>query len=141
MSIVRSVRDLPVPPEAVFAAFQDPARLARWWGPEGFTNTFHAFAFHDGGGWDFTMHGPDGTDYPNQSAFLEVAAPRRIRIRHLCLPRFDLTITLEAIPGGTRLTWEGVFENAAFVEANRAFLETANEQNLNRLAAEVRAGG
>ena len=29
----------------VFAAISAPERLARWWGPAGFTNTFHVRAF------------------------------------------------------------------------------------------------
>ena len=40
----------------------------------------------------------------------------------------------------TRLTWIRVFENAPFAESMRQFLETANEQNLDRLAREVGAG-
>jgi uncharacterized protein YndB with AHSA1/START domain len=40
MSIFRHLRVLNAPPEAVFGAFEDPALLARWWGPEGFRNTF-----------------------------------------------------------------------------------------------------
>ena len=46
-------------------AFSDPVRLARWWGPAGFTNTFTICEFKPGGQWSFTMHGPDGTNYPN----------------------------------------------------------------------------
>lgn len=53
------------------------------------------------------------------------------------LPHFELSIALEAILGGTLLTWVGVFENHAFAEQARAFLETANEQNLDRLTVEV----
>ena len=83
MSIFRHTRYLPAAPAAVFAAISDPARLARWWGPDGFTNTFHTFDLRPGGAWLFTMHGPDGTDYPNQSEFLEIAQDARVRIRHV----------------------------------------------------------
>ena len=140
MSVFRHARNLPAPPEAVFSAIQDPQRLARWWGPAGFTNTFHAFEFRPGGAWRFTMHGPDGTDYPNESEFLEVVPNQRIRLRHLNLPHFELTLELHPTPAGTRVAWEGVFENQAFAENMRGFLESANEQNLDRLAAEVAAG-
>jgi len=137
MSLFRTTRLLPAPPDAVFAAIQDPERLARWWGPAGFRNTFHTFEFKAGGAWIFTMHGPDGTDYPNESTFLEIVPGARVRIRHLNLPHFDMAIDLESAPGGTLLTWEGVFENEAFAEQARTFLEAANEQNLDRLEAEV----
>ena len=29
--------------ERVFGAFADAEKLARWWGPKGFTNTFEEF--------------------------------------------------------------------------------------------------
>ena len=46
----------------------------QWWGPNGFTNTFHEFDLRPGGAWRFIMHGPDGTDYPNESVFVEVVS-------------------------------------------------------------------
>lgn len=139
MSLFRTTRILHASPEVVFAAIKNPERLARWWGPEGFRNTFHTFEFKPGGAWVFTMHGPDGTDYANQSEFLEIVPDTLVRIQHVNLPRFELAISLEAVAGGTLLTWVGVFENQAFAEQARAFLESANEQNLDRLAIEVDA--
>jgi uncharacterized protein YndB with AHSA1/START domain len=138
MSIFHSTRELPVPPDAVFDAFRNPERLARWWGPNGFRSTFSTFEFRDGGSWLFTMHGPDGADYPNESMFLEVVSDALVRIRHLNLPHFDLAITLEPHAVGTLLTWHGVFEDRVFAENARQFLASANEQNLDRLAAELR---
>jgi uncharacterized protein YndB with AHSA1/START domain len=140
MSVFRTSRAFPVPPAAVFAAIRDPARLARWWGPAGFTNTFHTFEFREGGAWTFTMHGPDGTDYPNESEFLEIVPDARVRIRHLNQPHFELSLSLEPSAAGTLLSWVGVFENPEFAEKMRQFLETANEQNLDRLALEVGTG-
>lgn len=140
MSRFRHGREYPFSPDEVFAAIADPARLARWWGPAGFANTFAAFEFRAGGDWRFTMHGPDGTDYPNESRFLEIAPGRRVRIQHVNAPRFTLRLELAAVPAGTRLDWEAEFEDAAFAERLRSFLETANEQNVDRLAAELAAG-
>ncbi len=140
MSVFRHSREIPATPESVFSAIQDPAHLARWWGPDGFTNTFHTFEFREGGSWLFTMHGPDGTDYPNQSEFLEIVPPSMVRIKHVNLPRFDLSISLEPSETGTLVSWVGVFENQAFAENMRQFLEAANEQNLDRLAVEVCTG-
>lgn len=68
-------REIPATPEQVFAAFSDPVRLARWWGPAGFTNTFSVCEFRTGGRWSFVMHGPNGRDFPNESIFAEIAAP------------------------------------------------------------------
>jgi uncharacterized protein YndB with AHSA1/START domain len=119
----------------VFSAFTDDRRLARWWGPSGFTNTFHEFDLRPGGRWRFTMQGPDGARYENESQFLEISAPRRIVFRHLSKPEFRMTITLADEPTGTRVTWRMEFatpEECAQVGRDAV---TANEQNFDRLAA------
>jgi len=38
-----------LPRELVFKAWTDPQHLAKWWGPKGFTNTFHEFDASPGG--------------------------------------------------------------------------------------------
>ena len=124
-------------PEEVFAAFAVPERLARWWGPEGFRNTFALCEFRPGGAWCFTMHGPDGKDYPNESQFVEVVPNARVVIRHVNAPHFVLTVELRAEGQGTRVQWTQVFDDPAVAQAVRHIVETANEQNLQRLAAEV----
>jgi hypothetical protein len=43
MTTFRTSRDIPAPPDQVFAG--DPQRLARWWGPAGLTNTFNVYEF------------------------------------------------------------------------------------------------
>jgi uncharacterized protein YndB with AHSA1/START domain len=35
----------------VFKAWTDPAHLINWWGPNGFTNTFHEIDIKPGGIW------------------------------------------------------------------------------------------
>jgi uncharacterized protein YndB with AHSA1/START domain len=40
MSTFETSRIFAATPDTVFAALQDPVRLARWWGPVGFRNTF-----------------------------------------------------------------------------------------------------
>ncbi len=140
MSMFRHSRELAATPESVFDAIQNPVRLARWWGPDGFTNTFHTFEFRQGGSWQFTMHGPDGANYPNQSEFLDIVPNSVVRIKHINLPHFELAISLEPSATGTLVSWVGVFENREFAENRRQFLEAANEQNLDRLALEVSTG-
>jgi uncharacterized protein YndB with AHSA1/START domain len=43
--IIQTKRTVPYTPDEVYAAFADPSRLAKWWGPKDFTNTFEAFDF------------------------------------------------------------------------------------------------
>jgi len=133
-------RHLAATPAAVFAAIQDPARLATWWGPDGFSNRFEVFEFQPGGRWVFTMIGPDGATYPNESVFANIEADRQVVIRHVCQPFFELTITLESSPGGTQLLWEQAFDDAAVAQAVRHIVEPANEQNLDRLSQVLGAG-
>src|SRR5512138_1947517 len=78
-----SARTFDAPRERVFGAFSDPSRLARWWGPKGFTSTFHEFDMRPGGAWRITLHGPDGADYPSESVFVDVVRPARIVFRHV----------------------------------------------------------
>lgn len=130
---------IPASQAAVFAAFAAPPRLARWWGPEGFRNTFAECDFHPGGVWRFTMHGPDGKDYPNASEFVAVVPNERVVIRHVNAPHFVLTVELQAEGDGTRVLWTQVFDDPAVAQAVRHIVGPANEQNLQRLAAEVLA--
>ena len=139
-AVLATRRHLPYPPDAVYAAFVDPERLARWWGPAGFTNTFAQCDVVVGGEWVFTMHGPDGRDYPNRSVFAALDPGRRVVIEHVCAPLFALTVTLAAVEGGTELHWAQDFRDRAVADALRAVCEPANEENLDRLHAELRAG-
>ena len=126
------------PPAHVYAAMSDPARIARWWGPAGFTNTIHQFDFHPGGDWRLTMHGPDGKDYPNESRFTRLVPDQLFEIEHLNGHHFILTLTLEATAGGTLVGWQQTFDTAEHYRQIAGFVGPANEQNLARLAEEVR---
>ena len=133
-------RQFAAEPAVVFAAIRDPARLARWWGPAGFTNVFEAFEFAPGGRWKFAMRGPDGAEYPNLSEFVEIAEDRLVRIRHLSPPHFTLSIELARAGAGTRVDWNQDFVDDELAARMRAIVEPANEQNLDRLGAELGAG-
>lgn len=75
-------------PQKIFSAFSDPEHLQKWWGPNGFTNTFQKFNFSKEGVGNFVMHGPDGRDYVNQSIFREIVIAKKIVIEHLNAPPF-----------------------------------------------------
>ena len=75
-------RVIDAPRELVFEAFTEVRHLSRWWGPEGFTTSTRSFEFRVGGVWDFVMHGPDGTDYPEWITWTEIAPPERIALLH-----------------------------------------------------------
>lgn len=130
---IETHRVIPYSPSQVFQAFADPAILASWWGPKGFTNTFHEFEFCDNGIWRFTMHGPDGKDYANDSRFLKIVEPSLVVLNHECAPWFQAHFSFHEVPGGCRIDWQMVFENAQ-TRANVArYAGDANEQNIDRL--------
>lgn len=68
--------------ELVFDAFMDTDHISEWWGPSGFTTTTHESDKRVGGAWRFTMHGPDGTDYPNRIIYTEISPVERLRYDH-----------------------------------------------------------
>ncbi len=71
-------RDFAAPRELVFRAWTEPAHLARWWGPKGFTNPVYQWDARAGGKIYDVMRGPDGTEYPMGGQFLEVSAPEKL---------------------------------------------------------------
>jgi uncharacterized protein YndB with AHSA1/START domain len=103
-----TMRMFDAPRELVWKAWTDPAHIAKWWGPDGFTNTIHQMDVRPGGKWHFIMHGPTGIDYPNEIVFSEVLPPKRLVYTHVG-PRFEATITFDDMGGKTVLTMRGRF--------------------------------
>jgi uncharacterized protein YndB with AHSA1/START domain len=99
------------PRALVFEAFSTPEHLARWFGPAGFSLTTHEMNFAPGGIWRFTMHGPDGRDYPNRIVYREIERPARIAFTQrgdesAADPAiFETTIVFADAAGKTRVDW------------------------------------
>jgi uncharacterized protein YndB with AHSA1/START domain len=108
-------RLLAAPRQQVWEAWTDPKQVVQWWGPRGFSTTIVKMDVRPGGEWRHTMHGPDGTDYPNLSRFLEVVEPERIVYTHAGGTKgrpgvlFTSIWTFEAVGAKTRLTVRMVF--------------------------------
>ena len=137
MTTFHASRLIAATPTQVFAAIANPERLARWWGPAGFTNTVTQFDFRPQGQWHLVMHGPDGKQYPNELVFEDIVPGQRLVVRHVNAPHFQLTITLAAVSGGTQVAWAQSFESADVAAQLAPIVKPANEQNLDRLSAEV----
>jgi len=137
MTTFNASREIPATVEQVFAAISHPERLARWWGPAGFTNTFNVCEFKDGGRWSFIMHAPDGKSFPNENVFAEIEPPRKVVVQHVSEPKYRLTLALAPSAAGTVVTWSQVFESAEVARRIERIVVPANEQNLERLSAEV----
>lgn len=136
---VISSRTFPAAREVLFNAVRDSAIFARWWGPAGFQNRFDVFEFRPGGAWRFTMIAPDGTEYPTVSRFDEIVPPERIVLCHLEPGHhFRMTMTFDALDAAhTRLTWRMEFDSAAEVARVGELVADGNEQNFDRLAAQI----
>jgi uncharacterized protein YndB with AHSA1/START domain len=102
------------PRELVWEAWTNPEHVAKWWGPNGFTTTTESMDLRPGGVWKHVMHGPDGTDYPNESVFLEVVAPERIVYSHGDGQRewFQASCFFTVEGDQTRLTMKQVYPSA-----------------------------
>ncbi|MBY0427059.1 MAG: SRPBCC domain-containing protein, partial [Cytophagales bacterium] len=94
-------RELNAPIEKVYQAFANPAYLATWWGPEGFTNTIHEFDLQPGGKWLLTMHGPEKGNYENSSIFKTVVPHALVAWTRLSQPLFDMEVGFEPIHEST----------------------------------------
>lgn len=139
MTTFNTSREVAASTEDIFAAFTDPERLARWWGPAGFTNTFHTFEFETGGRWVYTMHSPNGGNPENESVF-ELVEPRKIIIRHVSQPLYRLTIELLPNDAGTTVTWSQEFDDEEVARRIEKIVVPANEQNLDKLMTELGVG-
>lgn len=136
--IIRTFRNFPFSKESLYAAFVDPDCLATWWGPKDFTNTFETFEFKVGGDWIFTMHGPNGADFPNHNVFDEIIPNEKIVLRHVGHPNFTLTMLFEDADTSANVTWLAEFENKEMRDTIAKFAKDANEENFDRWEAAVR---
>ncbi|MBX3424827.1 MAG: SRPBCC domain-containing protein [Pirellulales bacterium] len=137
-------RTVAAPADAVFAAWSDPQAIVQWWGPDGFTTTTSEWDFRPGGRWRYTMHGPDGADYPNLVEFDEIKTNRRIAYRHSGEGdhddvKFRTVVTFEETKFGTETTLRSRFASRAErerVEEKYHALE-GGRQTLGRLCQQV----
>jgi len=139
---ITATRVFDAPRDLVFTAWTDPKHVARWWGPNGFTNTIHEMDVRPGGVWRLVMHGPDGTDYPNEFEFVEVERPGRLVLSHVSAPKFRMTTTFaEESTGKTTVTVRMLFETAEERDRTvRKFgADEGLKQNLSRLGEHLAA--
>jgi uncharacterized protein YndB with AHSA1/START domain len=135
---ISATRVLDAPRALVWKVGTDPRHIAKWWGPNGFTNTIHKMDVRPGGAWDFIMHGPDGTDYENHIIFDEVVEPERLVYTHVA-PAFRATVTFVEDHGKTVVSMRMVFDTAEQRErvARSVGAVEGQQQTLDRMKAYV----
>ncbi|MGH7784944.1 MAG: SRPBCC domain-containing protein, partial [Candidatus Binatia bacterium] len=127
LKIIR-VYDAPV--DVVWDAWTDPVQVAQWWGPRGFTLTTHSKDLRNGGSWKYTMHGPDGTDYPNTTQYIEVEQHKKLVYDHGASddspPLFKVTVLFSEVEGGkTKMDMTMTCPSVEAAEATRKFVKQA----------------
>lgn len=104
---IRITRVYDAPVRAVWDAWTDPAQVGQWWGPRGFTLTTHSKDLRAGGSWRYTMHGPDGADWPNVTLYHVVEPLSRLVYDHGGTddqpPLFRVTVTFAEVDGKTTM--------------------------------------
>lgn len=130
------------PRDLVFTVWTEQKHLDAWWGPDGFRNTTHEIDVRPGGVWRFTMHGPDGVDYPNRVSFLEVVRPERLvflqgndSMENPVRVHFHVTVLFEERGAQTEITMTMVFETSAerTMVAEQYGAVEGQQQHMNRL--------
>ena len=107
-------RDMNLPAKRVWTAWNSPEKIAKWWGPAGFTSTVKQLDVRDGGRFEVIMHGPDGIDYPNVYVFDHVEKRKQLVYTNLGSKEFGLApfqsvFDIEESGGRTRVTLKARF--------------------------------
>lgn len=129
MSELHLTRVYRAPRSLVWQVWTDPLHVARWWGPRGFTLTQHSKDLRPGGRWVYTMHGPDGVDYPNSTLYHEVVEGEKLVYDHgsdgQSKPLFRVTVTFQDVPEGTRMDMTMSFESEQAAREAEGFIRKA----------------
>lgn len=130
------VKVLPASPPMVFRALTDPAELAKWWGPSGFTCPSVEFEPRVGDPYRIRMQPPEGAAFHLSGEFLEVDSPLRLAYTFRWEePDPDdretaVELTLRDLGGSTELALE---QGAFATEARRALHEGGWTDSFRRL--------
>jgi uncharacterized protein YndB with AHSA1/START domain len=134
---ITRIYDAPV--KVVWEAWVDPKQVAQWWGPRGFTLTSKNKDVTPGGKWTYTMHGPDGVDYPNITVFHEVEKCSRLVYDHGANENqpalFRVTVEFSEIKGKTKMEMTMAMANAEVAKETKKFIKSASgDSTWDRLA-------
>ncbi|HEX4142041.1 MAG TPA: SRPBCC family protein [Pirellulales bacterium] len=136
---IRITRIYDAPVEAVWDAWTDPEQTAQWWGPRGFKLTTHSKDLRPGGHWKYTMHGPDGVDYPNVTRYFEVEPQKKLVYDHGGSddrpPMFRVTVLFSETGGKTRMDMTMSLPTPEAADETRKFIKKAGgDATWDRLA-------
>ena len=142
MSSVTITRTFDVPPDRVFAAWTEPAEIARWYGPQQFEAPEHRINVdpRPGGRWELTMVRRDGAgEFTIGYEILEIDPPTLLVMRSDPIPHMPkptvVRVELHSVGTGTVLTlMDGPLPEAGAVGAEAGYAAA-----LDKLAATLSA--
>lgn len=139
---IRIIRLLNAPRETVWEVWTKDEHISKWWGPRGFSLTTHSKDLRSGGHWYYTMHGPDGVDYPNRTVYHEVEIGKKMVYDHGGsddrAPLFQVTVLFEDVDGKTRMDMTMTCPSAEEAIQTKAFIKQAGgDSTWDRLAEHV----
>lgn len=134
---IERVYDAPV--KMVWDAWVDPEKVAKWWGPRGFTLTSKQKDVRVGGTWTYMMHGPDGVNYPNKTVFHEVEKYSKLVYDHGANDdqpaMFRVTVLFSEQSGKTKMEmWMAMATPEAAREAKKFVRKAGGDSTWDRLA-------
>ena len=120
------VAEFAASPERVWAVWENPRQLERWWGPPTYPATFTRHDFEVGGESRYYMTGPEGDTPHGWWRMYLIDEPRRLEFANglagddgepiLGVEPMAAHVTFEPIDSGTRMTTESTFVDEAQME-------------------------
>lgn len=126
---LRLIRVYDAPVKLVWEVWSNDKHIVKWWGPRGFTLTTKSKDMRPGGKWIYTMHGPDGTDYPNITTYHEVIPYKKLVYDHGGNEErqklFTVTVTFEEHKGKTVMDFTMAFDTTEAAREAKKFIKQA----------------
>jgi uncharacterized protein YndB with AHSA1/START domain len=143
-SDIRITRIYDAPLSAVWHAWTDLDQVSKWWGPRGFTITTHSKDLRPGGTWRYTMHGPDGVDYPNVATYHVVEPYKRLEYDHGATDErpalFRVNVTFAESDGRTTMEMTMTLESPEAAATTAKFVrQVGGNSTWDRLAEHLDA--
>lgn len=129
-SELKIIRVFDAPVKYVWDAWTDPNQTAQWWGPRGFSITTKSKDLKPNGQWIYTMHGPDGVDYPNVTTYFVVEPLKRLEYDHGANENqkalFRVNVLFSEKDGKTTMNMTMTFESPERAKELSQFIKAAN---------------
>ncbi len=132
LPFIEIVREFDAPLAAVFNAYADPALVAKWLGPDGYSMTLESYEFAAGGRYRYIHTNPAGDSFAFRGVFHQVH-PEELIIQTFEWEGLPDQVSLESITftdlggGSTRIRGWSVFPS---VESRDGMIQNGMERGV-----------